>query len=246
MAYFTCARVVGRIVVKGSHAVSASCARPALANNAHSFQIFQSGTSPWPICDDILILAQYVPKDSIDVVVCMGDTLPHLKSVAQVRALVEACWQALRPSGRLLLTFRDYSQALQGLDRIIPVRLDADRLMTCILDYAADHVEVTDLIYTRVDAGWDVHKSRYRKLRLAPDEVVALLRSLGFEVTSIAGRMITIVAMNRNPLQGVAMSVCGRFCFSNSGMGVKLSFNILAGPTVPSAVGACPPHDGVR
>jgi hypothetical protein len=67
--------------------------------------------------------------------------------------------------------------------------------MTCILDYAADHVEVTDLIYTRVDAGWDVHKSRYRKLRLAPDEVVALLRSLGFEVTSIAGRMITIVAM---------------------------------------------------
>jgi SAM-dependent methyltransferase len=80
-----------------------------------------------PICDDILKLAQYVPKDSIDVVVCMGDTLPHLESVAQVRALAEACWQALRPSGRLLLTFRDYSQALQGLDRIIPARLDADK-----------------------------------------------------------------------------------------------------------------------
>jgi len=33
---------------------------------------------------------------------------------------------------------------------------------------------------------------------------------------------------------------------SNSGCGVKLSVNILAGSRVLSAVGACPPHDGVR
>ena len=34
--------------------------------------------------------------------------------------------------------------------------------------------------------------------------------------------------------------------FSNSGREVKLSLNILAGSMVLSAVGACPPHDGVR
>jgi SAM-dependent methyltransferase len=148
-----------------------------------------------PLCDDILKLAQYVPKDSADIVVCTGDTLPHLESGSQVRSLFEACWQTLRPSGRLLLTFRDYSQALQGLDRIIPVRLDADKLMTCILNYATDHVEVTDLIYTRAGAGWDLHKSSYRKLRLASDEVVALLSSLGFAVTSTSGQMTRIVAL---------------------------------------------------
>jgi hypothetical protein len=37
-----------------------------------------------------------------------------------------------------------------------------------------------------------------------------------------------------------------RFCSLIPGMGVKLSANILAGPTVLSAVGAGPPHDGVR
>jgi hypothetical protein len=37
-----------------------------------------------------------------------------------------------------------------------------------------------------------------------------------------------------------------RFCSLIPGLGVKLSANILAGPTVLSAVGACPPHDGVR
>ena len=38
----------------------------------------------------------------------------------------------------------------------------------------------------------------------------------------------------------------GRFCSLIPGFGVKLSAIILAGPTVLSAVGACPPHDGVR
>ena len=148
-----------------------------------------------PIRDDILKLAQYAPNASVDVVVCMGDTLPHLESVAHVRTLLEACWEALRPSGRFLLTFRDYSEALKGLDRIIPVRLDADRLMTCILDYAPDHVEVTDLLHIRAGSGWDLHKSSYRKLRLIPDEVVALLCALGFAVTPVAGGMLKIVAI---------------------------------------------------
>jgi hypothetical protein len=42
------------------------------------------------------------------------------------------------------------------------------------------------------------------------------------------------------------MSALGRFCSLIPDLGVKLSTIILAGPTVLSAVGACPPHDGVR
>jgi len=44
---------------------------------------------------------------------------------------------------------------------------------------------------------------------------------------------------NRHP-------ACTRLCSLIPGLGVKLSTIILAGPTVLSAVGACPPHDGVR
>ena len=42
------------------------------------------------------------------------------------------------------------------------------------------------------------------------------------------------------------LSVQCRLCSLIPGLGVKLSTIILAGPTVLSAVGACPPHDGVR
>jgi hypothetical protein len=41
-------------------------------------------------------------------------------------------------------------------------------------------------------------------------------------------------------------SLHGRYCSLIPGFSVKLSAMILAGPTVLSAVGACPPHDGVR
>jgi hypothetical protein len=43
-----------------------------------------------------------------------------------------------------------------------------------------------------------------------------------------------------------ATSGVGRFCSLIPGLGVKLSNDILAGPTVLSAVGVSPPHDGVR
>src|SRR5215472_7841439 len=42
------------------------------------------------------------------------------------------------------------------------------------------------------------------------------------------------------------MSAMGRCCSLIPGLDVKLSTTFLAGPTVLSAVGACPLHDGVR
>jgi hypothetical protein len=42
------------------------------------------------------------------------------------------------------------------------------------------------------------------------------------------------------------MSGLCRYCSLIPGLGVKLSANILAEPTVLSAVGVTPPHDGVR
>ncbi len=57
-------------------------------------------------------------------------------------------------------------------------------------------------------------------------------------------RLLTGANLPRSPLAGAAE--IDRCCSLIPGLGVKLSTIILAGPTVLSAVGACPPHDGVR
>ena len=58
-------------------------------------------------------------------------------------------------------------------------------------------------------------------------------------------KVVLVCFARATQLDHAAASAC-RFCSLIPGFGAKLSAIILAGPTVLSAVGACPPHDGVR
>lgn len=145
---------------------------------------------------DLRDIASYVGEGTADAIVCMGDTITHLNHRDDVVRLLEEAYRALRSGGRLALTYRDFSQQLTGTDRFIPVRSDDQRIMTCVLDYEADRVVVTDLIHLRTDTGWQLQKSSYRKLRLAASWVADMLREAGYlvEVDAPIGRMQTVVA----------------------------------------------------
>ena len=149
-----------------------------------------------PVLGDMRGFAEWVAPGGADAIVCMGDTLTHLETRADLSRLLADALSALAPGGVLVLTFRDFSQELIGLDRFIAVRGDRERVMTCFLEYEPETVVVHDLVHVREDAGWKLAKSRYRKLRLPPNEVVARLRDVGFEIQadSAAGRMWAIKA----------------------------------------------------
>jgi 2-polyprenyl-3-methyl-5-hydroxy-6-metoxy-1,4-benzoquinol methylase len=135
-----------------------------------------------------------------DAIVCMGDTLTHLPSVGDVERLLRDAWERLAPGGKLVLTFRDYaSTARASTDRFILVRADAERILTCCLDYGTDRVAVTDIVHQKSAEGWRLTASEYPKLRLSRELVTALIQNNGAEILkseSKAGR-ITIVARNR-------------------------------------------------
>ena len=69
---------------------------------------------------------------------------------------------------------------------------------------------------------------------------------------SLEGRLgltimkVVLVCFARATQLDHAAASAWQILFSNSGRRVKLSVNILAGSRVLSAVGTCPPHDGVR
>ena len=102
----------------------------------------------------------------------MVDTLLHLPSKNAVSTLLAKVHAALEAGGKLIVTFRDLSKELAELDRFIPVRSDADTIFTCFLEYEPDTVKVHDLVYRRQNSGWVLHKSFYRKLRLAEQWLV--------------------------------------------------------------------------
>jgi SAM-dependent methyltransferase len=131
------------------------------------------------------------------VITCLGDTLTHLATRADVERLLGDAAAALAPGGRLMLSFRDYTVALEGPARFLPVRADDDRILTCFLEYDPTHVLVHDLLHQRGPAAsWQLRVSSYRKLRLDPRWVVSQLaaRGLEVEVRPPARGMISIVA----------------------------------------------------
>lgn len=147
---------------------------------------------------DLRDLATHVPSPAPELVVCMGDTLPHLPSLDDVARVLAASAAALAPGGHLLLSFRDHTTARTGADRFIPVRSEPDRLFTCFLDYGPDRVAVHDILHTRASATaeWRMAVSVYEKLRLAPAFVRAELARAGLTLVrdTASSGLVTLVA----------------------------------------------------
>lgn len=137
-----------------------------------------------PVPGDIrTVLSEVAEPGTVAAVVCMGDTLPHLPSKADVPVLLGHISRALVPGGHLVVTYRDLTAELRGTDRFIPVRGSDDRLLTCFLEYRdEDTVIVHDLLHTRKNGTWQQHTSSYPKLRLGSSWLVEQCRAAGLDV----------------------------------------------------------------
>lgn len=152
------------------------------------------------IAGDIRDVARLVPA-AVELVVCMGDTLSHLEHEEDLALVFDGVAARLAAGGRLVLTFRDLTGPLEGLDRFIPLFASDDLIMTCFLEYEPARVKVHDLIWVREPDGWSFRKSAYHKLRLGPDAVTTRLEQAGFTVgrhEAPAG-MVALVGISARP-----------------------------------------------
>jgi len=137
--------------------------------------------------------------ENTELIVCMGDTLTHLETLDEVQILFKKVYRALGGNGRLVLTFRDLTFELKGLDRFIPVRSESNLIFTCFLEYEKEHVKVHDVIYEKTKDQWQMKKGFYRKLRIPPDWTRECLLKIGFKVEEfdIQNGMVTVIASRR-------------------------------------------------
>ena len=135
--------------------------------------------------------------DSAAVITCCGDTLTHLDSKSEIEQLVIDVFHSLKPGGKAIFSFRDYSNALTGDARFIPVKSDENRILTCVLDYSPESVTVTDLLHERTGNAWRQSVSSYQKVRLSSADFVDMVTRAGFvvEISTVINRLITVIAV---------------------------------------------------
>jgi SAM-dependent methyltransferase len=147
---------------------------------------------------DIRRINQYA-NDEVELVVCCGDTLSHLSNRNEIRELITEIVAILKPGGKVLFSFRDYSAELTGDSRFIPVKSDDTRILTCVLDYEEEFVTVTDLLYERTETGWKQRVSSYVKVRISSIEIVEFLEANGMKIqlNEVFNRLTTIIAVKK-------------------------------------------------
>lgn len=148
-----------------------------------------------PIKDDVLNFVHYYPG-SIELSVCMGDTLTHLDSFEMVNRLFKDVYHSLGAGGTFVLSFRDLIPEVKGTDRFISVKSNSETIVTCFLEYETQHVNVHDMIYTKSKDGWNQDVSSYRKLRIPLEWVRKQLLNLGYNISLCENNksMITLIA----------------------------------------------------
>jgi SAM-dependent methyltransferase len=147
------------------------------------------------INDDLLNFSKHSP-DTVELIVCMGDTLTHLNTHQNIRKLLRSVYNALEIGGQVVLTFRDLTTELKGLDRFVPVRNDANTIFTCFLEYEKDYVRVYDIIYEKKHNQWKLKKSMFNKIRISPQWTRKNLQEFGFKVETydIYSGVVCIIA----------------------------------------------------
>jgi SAM-dependent methyltransferase len=156
----------------------------------------QAAGLPVTTVENDLLSFQRHMNGKADAILCMGDTLTHLTDSSAALKLFALAGESLSMGGKFITTFRDYSLPVLGQGRFIPVKSDADRILTCFLEYGPDTVDVHDVLHEREGSTWNLRVSVYRKLRLSPEWVCSALQARGFSVSAgpgLAG-MVRVVA----------------------------------------------------
>lgn len=170
----------------------------AIDFNEHLLQELKSNCINLPVAcfeDDIRNVKQYAGIKP-ELIICWGDTLTHLADKKEIFQFLDDCAHALNKDGKLLLSFRDYSNELKGNARFIPVAADENRVLTCFLEYEKEFVTVTDLLHEKTGNKWVQKISSYKKVRVSAAEVAQHLLKNGLQVVlhTEINRMQVIIA----------------------------------------------------
>jgi glycine/sarcosine N-methyltransferase len=120
-------------------------------------------------------------NNKFDLIMCMGNTLPHLLSKKELFSMTIACRQLLNPGGRLVLNLLNYDKILSKKERIVGISKNDNHEFIRFYDFQEPYVNF-NLLEIKWDKKTPLHKITSTKLYPYTHlEVESALMQAGFE-----------------------------------------------------------------
>ncbi len=116
-----------------------------------------------------------------DIIICMGDTITHLASIATVEALLKDAYDKLKNNGQMVITYRDFSSVVKGTSKFIPVKSTEHKIFSCFLEFHSEYVKVNDVVQQWSEGAWQHEISSYKKVHLPIEQLVNFCHAIGFK-----------------------------------------------------------------
>jgi SAM-dependent methyltransferase len=156
---------------------------------------FCEGFGVAPVLSDLLDDSAYRRRAPFALILCVGDTLAHLATQADVNRLIEQAANLLAPEGKLVVQFREQPTDMSPQNSVFTTRSERDRIMECVLHFWPDRVWVTDVVHEWIGGTWRSIRGTYPKLRLTTEGIVeqARLAGLGLQLDQPHARQRLLV-----------------------------------------------------
>lgn len=139
-------------------------------------------------------VADAVGPQRVEAVVCVGDILPRVGSMDQLRDALDDFADALLPSGILVLEFSNHARYVRQNKRttepVVFDTTDGTKVFMSVIDYDQENELVLADMLTLTcgkDGRWHVRCERVKYLFISPDTIERELREAGFDVIELAG-----------------------------------------------------------
>ncbi|MBT7788377.1 MAG: class I SAM-dependent methyltransferase [Calditrichaeota bacterium] len=145
-----------------------------------------SGSNAEFLVDDISELSK-IENGSVDLVICRGNTLPHLRISDSLGSAFSAFSRVTRSGGRLVLQWLNYDMILKDKKRLVGVSGDNNEVFTRFYDFISPEEVVFNLLIQNYDEKW---KSKWISTPLTPwtsDTVLDTLKRNGWQDVEIYG-----------------------------------------------------------
>jgi SAM-dependent methyltransferase len=122
-----------------------------------------------------------------DVVICAGNSVPHLLSDSEILLALKEIHACLRSGGGCVLTIRRYDEEVRGKGILKPfgVRHEGEvrYIIFQVWDFEGDHYDFSMYFIAddRQSGAAETHVMRSRYYAVSPDHLMALMKRAGFE-----------------------------------------------------------------